>query len=711
MSSRLSLQDPQRIKARDDKLWVREKRRSQLYNFNKLPCPCSLHNGVGSAFTMEVIERHLLRHGRSAECRTWRGPDDPDSSDEEWERDFTDTKYVPTSRSQQGENAVQVRSMMQHIFQEIDAFVDSEERLNNIAVAALEEADEIAGINVGDNEPVREGQEEQPIPGSTTVEINNIRASSEECMGDRVGDQDPHGAEQGLGEDSSFAFPDGEDNRGTENINHSNGHPYQDDINRNPFPMDPDSIRLEEERVKDAKALEDAMQLLYKNSAHSKLAATIMVVNLVATHTGITEKAADDILATIKSLLPSSNCLPGSFYQAKTLTRRLGLDFKNIDGCPKGCVLFDEESTRNLDRCPNCNSPRYRDMAHRIRPLKVMRFFPVTPRLIRFYRIPVLSKLLRWHQENKSRDGKVRYPADSRAWKRLDSIDPSLCDTKGFGEDARDVRIQVSCDGICPFKLHRSTWAAWPVLVSLLNLPPWLITKKFFTMLALLIPGKHQVPFEYFDVWIRPLIDELKTLWNGVPAYDVLAPEGARSFKLRAAVLYTTHDFPGYGTVSGASHQGYAACPPCGNQLLAKYAYESRKMTYRDARRWLKPDHYIRSSRYDSLFDGHPENRLPPVAKTPSEQREAFREYQSYLRGTRKRTVLGPRDTGTPTQRGHDFTPDHSEDVGGIPAHTVQQDSNKRGCTSRQGQRTGIKQRGVTSTSTPDNRSRTRNRG
>ena len=81
-------------------------------------------------------------------------------------------------------------------------------------------------------------------------------------------------------------------------------------------------------------------------------------------------------------------------------------------------------------------------------------------------------------------------------------------------------------------------------------------------MLALLIPGKYQVPFEHFDVWIRPLIDELKTLWKGVPAYDVLELKGSRTFNLRAAVLYTTHDFPHYGTVSRASHQGYVACPP-----------------------------------------------------------------------------------------------------------------------------------------------------
>ena len=592
MSSRLPLSDPRRIKARDDKLWIREKKRARLYNFNRIQCPCTLHRGTGLPFRVEEVERHLYKHGRYADCRTWRGPDDPDSSDEEWEADFTNKILPPSSNTEQRDNDVQVRSMMQDIYQEVDAFITTEDTLNNITAAALETVDGITGLNDDYGEP------------------SDANVASGDNGGHGVGGVDTDKAEHGT----------------------------REQFNIHAGPPDANSERLEEERVKDAKALEDAMQVLYKDPVHSKLAATIMVVNLVATHTGITEKAADDILATIKCLLPGNDCLPPSMYHAKTLTKRLGLDFKNIDGCLNGCVLFDEENTKSLDRCPRCDAPRYRDMLHRTRPLKVLRQFPVTPRLQRFYRIPVLSKLLRWHSENQSRDGKVRYPADSRAWKRLDTMDPALCNTKDFGEDKRDVRLQVACDGICPFKLHKSTWSAWPVLVSLLNLPPWLVTKKFFTMLTLLIPGKYQVPFEHFDVWIRPLIDELKTLWEGVDAYDVLAPEGCRTFKLRAAVLYTTHDFPGYGTVSGSSHQGYAACPPCGNQLRARYAYESKKLTYRDARRWTRPDHYIRSSRFDSLFDGHPETRLLPVAKKPEEQRAAFLEYQAYLQGIKARS-------------------------------------------------------------------------
>lgn len=125
MSPRHSLQDGRRIKARDDKLWIREKRRAELYNFTKIQYPCSVHKGTGSAFKLDEIERHLLRHGRSSECRTWRGPDDPDSSDDEWEQDFTNQIQATTSHTQPRDNGVQVRTILQHMYQEVDASIET----------------------------------------------------------------------------------------------------------------------------------------------------------------------------------------------------------------------------------------------------------------------------------------------------------------------------------------------------------------------------------------------------------------------------------------------------------------------------------------------------------------------------------------------------------------------------------------------------------
>ena len=81
-------------------------------------------------------------------------------------------------------------------------------------------------------------------------------------------------------------------------------------------------------------------------------------------------------------------------------------------------------------------------------------------------------------------------------------------DMEGFGSKVQDVHIQVSIDAMCPFKLHRLTWSSWLVNSTLLNLPPWLCTKKNFMLLSLLISGQEQVPLENFDVFLEPLIEE-----------------------------------------------------------------------------------------------------------------------------------------------------------------------------------------------------------
>ena len=53
----------------------------------------------------------------------------------------------------------------------------------------------------------------------------------------------------------------------------------------------------------------------------------------------------------------------------------------------------------------------------------------------------------------------------------------------------------------------------WPVLVMPYNLPPWKCMTKPFMMMSLLIPGRNSLGKD-IDVYLRPLIDELKDLWE-----------------------------------------------------------------------------------------------------------------------------------------------------------------------------------------------------
>ena len=76
----------------------------------------------------------------------------------------------------------------------------------------------------------------------------------------------------------------------------------------------------------------------------------------------------------------------------------------------------------------------------------------------------------------------------------------------------------------------------------------------------MLIP-RPKSPGNDIDVYLQPLIDELKQLWeHGVETYDASLEH---NFRLHATVLWTINDFPAYAVLSGWSTKGELACPSC----------------------------------------------------------------------------------------------------------------------------------------------------
>ena len=400
-------------------------------------------------------------------------------------------------------------------------------------------------------------------------------------------------------------------------------------------PMADPETRIEEEHHDDPRVLEEAMEELYHGARSSVLAATILIMTLCTIH-GVSNKFADQLFTLFrKHLLPSENQLPRNYHAAKALIRKLGLNYNTIHACQSGCVLFRGQF-EDAASCPKCKKPRYKDEVKKTRPWKVLRHFPLIPRLKRMFRTPAISELMSWHAGNKSTDGLVRHPCDSKAWRHVhEVVDCS------FGNDDRNIHLGLAADGVNPFKLQRCSWSTWPVMLLNYNIPPWLSTKKFFIMLALLIPGKQSVTSEFFDVYMEPLVEELVQLWKGVMAYDVLKDHGTRAFKLRAVLLWTMHDFPGYGTVAGVAHQGYVACPICGPQFKGEHSIELGKQTYTDTRRWLPHDDTWRSATMKDLFNGREENRGKPDVVSAEEQVERANEYKTWLDDGNKEGALG----------------------------------------------------------------------
>ncbi|BBH07377.1 Ankyrin repeat family protein [Prunus dulcis] len=201
------------------------------------------------------------------------------------------------------------------------------------------------------------------------------------------------------------------------------------------------------------------------------------------------------------------------------------------------------------------------------------------------------------HGKIKYHDDVMRHPADGEAWKEFDRTFPE------FAADPRNVRLGLATDGFNPYGVLNQHHSTWPIFAFPYNLPPWKCMKKEYMMMTVLIT---EDPGRSIDVYLRPLVDELKDLWtNGVRTYD---KSTGRMFTLRAAVMWTVNDFPAYAMVSGWSTKGYMACPVCKEDVTS--GWHAGKVCYLGHRRWLPWDHEWREK--DKEFDGNTERRLRP---------------------------------------------------------------------------------------------------
>ncbi|XP_048437106.1 uncharacterized protein LOC125475779 [Pyrus x bretschneideri] len=305
--------------------------------------------------------------------------------------------------------------------------------------------------------------------------------------------------------------------------------------------------------------IEDAFQILDDNDNDQDTLWSVLSYIVELIHNKVTnymtDRVVDKMLVMMKKMCPQPNHVPKSFYECKKILRCLGLGYENIHACYYDCALFYKEHEKK-DRCLVCNEPRYKASVCEQRKKvlrKVLQYFPLKPRLQRLFMSRHMSKDMRWHKDKRVNDvNTMRHPADSIAWKKFDKIYPD------FARDPRNVRLGLATDGFNPFSDMSKPYSMWLVVLFPYNLPPWKCMKKPFSFLTLLIPGPN-APGNEIDIYLRPLINELKELWeSGVQTYDKM---DVCTFNVHAAVIWTINDFPAYGNLSGWSTHSKLACP------------------------------------------------------------------------------------------------------------------------------------------------------
>ena len=372
---------------------------------------------------------------------------------------------------------------------------------------------------------------------------------------------------------------------------------------------------------------------LYEGATLSMLCATLLIVNCCKTH-GVSNTFLNELLMLLSmSILPRGNCLPKTEYEASKILRRLGLAYNMIHACPKGCCLFRGD-LEDAEQCPVCDADRYRMCGRSRVPALVLRHFPLIPQLQRMFSSKKLSKLNVWHHFNKSVDGKMRHTADSPQWNFVHTeLEPEAGDDM-FGRDPRHIHLGLAVDGMNPYSEKRSTLSLTPVIMFNYNLPPWMVTKKYFVMLCLLIPTKLSLTGSNFDVFIQPLVDELQQLWSrrGVLTRDAREYMGTTQFNMRAVLMWTLHDFPAYGLISGLTTKGFKACPVCGPHTVSRRSKILRKNVYCNChRRYLPHDHHYRGAH--AAFDGVPCEEMEEAPLTGNQTIRRGYQSDAYIDG------------------------------------------------------------------------------
>nr|AAL77145.1 Putative TNP-like transposable element [Oryza sativa Japonica Group]AAP52250.1 transposon protein, putative, CACTA, En/Spm sub-class [Oryza sativa Japonica Group] len=272
--------------------------------------------------------------------------------------------------------------------------------------------------------------------------------------------------------------------------------------------------------------------------------------------TGKEEIAADEHSS-------GGNKLPETTYEAKKIVCPLGLEVHKIHACPNDCILYRGEEYENLEACPVCKALRYKirqddpgevdgQLTKKRIPAKVMWYFPIIPRLKRLFRNKGNARMLRWHAEERQQDRMLRHPADGLQWRNIDRK------FKEFGKDARNIRFGLSTDAMNPFEEMSSGHSTWPITMCIYNLPLWLCMKRKYIMMPIIIQGPKQ-PGNDIDVYLRPLVEDLKQLWKN--------------------------------NLSGQSNKGYKACTHCMDETESMYLKHCRKVVYMGHRRFLAANH------------------------------------------------------------------------------------------------------------------------
>jgi hypothetical protein len=195
----------------------------------------------------------------------------------------------------------------------------------------------------------------------------------------------------------------------------------------------------------------DAVTPLYEGCRpeDTRLKVTLMALEMKVKHK-MTDTSFNDNMSFWQERLPKGNTCPTSIEEAKKIVCPLDLPHVKYHVCLNDCIIYRNEHAA-CTICPVCGVSRYKK--GKKAPRKVVWYFPITPRLQRYFADPKQAKLMRWHAEmrkgednaddpdKKKKDRMLRHPSDASQWNALNLEYPE------FGDDPRNIQMSMLIEG------------------------------------------------------------------------------------------------------------------------------------------------------------------------------------------------------------------------------------------------------------------------
>ena len=278
---------------------------------------------------------------------------------------------------------------------------------------------------------------------------------------------------------------------------------------------------------------------LYAGARVTNDQAIYMLVSWFSSYPGISKSAFSRLLYILNAfILPTENNLPQTYDNLQKKIKPFLSPIVDYHCCVNDCVVFrDSDSGKysKLLKCPMCNEDRY-EHGTKI-PRKRFKYLPLENRVRRLFADPKTSKLLQNHTSSTCTSNIASDIHHSEAWKSLYSS------TGIFTGDSRSLSFAVCLDGLNPFSREKNSYSTCPIILTILNLPPYVRRQAGSMMLTGLIPGPREP--KNTNPYVDVLVDDIMHL-NTLTIHDGYKQD---TFSLKANIVLNIFDYVGQNKV------------------------------------------------------------------------------------------------------------------------------------------------------------------